>query len=57
MDAFVARLSGDLTAGRSSGSGGGFHTTGSVSSPASFWNILLLLSVPAFVVARRIRRR
>jgi muconolactone delta-isomerase len=56
-DAFVARLTADLAAGRSFGSGGGFYMTGSVSSPASFWNILLLLSVPAFVVARRIKRR
>jgi hypothetical protein len=56
-DAFVARLTADLAAGRSFGSGGGFYMTDSVSSPASFWNILLLLSVPAFVVARRIKRR
>jgi len=56
-DAFVASLTADLAAGRSSGNGGGFHTTGSVSFPTSFWNILLLLSVPAFVLARRIRRK
>ena len=56
-DAFVASLTADLAAGRSSGNGGGFHTTGSVSFPTSFWNILLLLSVPAFVVAKRIRKK
>jgi hypothetical protein len=56
-DAFVVRLSADLAAGRSSGGGGGYYTTGSVSSMASAWNILLLLSVPAFVLARNIRKR
>jgi muconolactone delta-isomerase len=56
-DAFVARLTADLAAGRSSGGGGGYYTTGSVSSMASAWNILLLLSFPAFVVARKIRRK
>ena len=56
-DAFVARLTADLAAGRSSGGGGGFYTTGSVFSVASAWNILLLLSFPAFVVARKIRRK
>jgi hypothetical protein len=54
-DAFVARLTADLAAGRSSG--GGSSMIASASSTASFWNILLLLSVPAFVVARRIRKR
>jgi hypothetical protein len=54
-DAFVARLSADLAAGRSSGSGSSMIAF--ASSKASFWNILFLLSVPAFVVARRIRRR
>jgi hypothetical protein len=57
IDAFVARLSADLAAGKSSGSGGGFYMTGSVSSLTGAWTILLLLSFPAFVVARRIRRR
>jgi len=56
-DAIVARLTADLAAGRSSGGGGGYYTTGSVSSMASAWNILLLLSVPAFVLARSIRKR
>jgi len=56
-DAFVARLTADLAAGRKSSDGGGFYTTGFVSSMASAWNILLLLSVPAFMLARRIRRK
>jgi len=56
-DAFVARLTADLAAGKSSGSGGGFYMTGSVSSLTGAWTILLLLSFPAFVVARRIRRK
>jgi hypothetical protein len=57
VDAFVARLTADLAAGRKSSDGGGYYTTGSVSSMASAWNILLLLSVPAFVLARNIRKR
>jgi muconolactone delta-isomerase len=56
-DAFIARLSADLAAGRKFSDGGGFYTTSSVSSLVGVWNILLLFSVPAFVVARRIRRR
>jgi len=56
-DAFVARLTADLAAVRKSSDGGGFYTTGSVSSMASAWNVLLLLSVPAFALARRIRKR
>jgi hypothetical protein len=56
-DTFVARLTADLAAGRKSSDGGGFYTTSSASSVAGVWNILLLLSVPAFVLARRIRRR
>jgi hypothetical protein len=56
-DAFVARLTADLAAGRSSGGGGGYYTTGSVSSMTNAWNILLLLSVPAFVLARSIRKK
>jgi hypothetical protein len=56
-DAFVAKLSADLAAGKSSGSGGGFYMTGSVSSLTGAWTILLLLSFPAFVVAKRIRRK
>uniref|UniRef100_A0A7C5SX68 DUF7948 domain-containing protein n=1 Tax=Thermocrinis ruber TaxID=75906 RepID=A0A7C5SX68_9AQUI len=55
-DAFVARLSADLSAGRKS-AGGGFYTTSSASSVAGVWNILLLLSVPAFALARRIRKK
>jgi len=56
-DAFVARLTADLAAGRSSSDGGGFYTTSYVSSVAGVWNILLLLSVPVFALARRIRRK
>jgi hypothetical protein len=56
-DAFVARLTADLAAGRKFSDGGGYYTTGSVSSMDSAWNILLLLSVPAFVLARSIRKR
>jgi muconolactone delta-isomerase len=55
QDAFVASLTANLAAGRSSGSGSSMIA--SASSTASFWNILLLLSVPAFVLARRIRKR
>jgi hypothetical protein len=56
-DAFVARLTADLAAGRKSSDGGGFYITSSASSAASAWNVLLLLSVPAFALARRIRKR
>jgi hypothetical protein len=60
-DAFVARLTADLAAGSGSGSGGsgggGCSMTGSASSMAGLWNILVWLSVPAFVLVRRIRRR
>jgi hypothetical protein len=56
-DAFVARLSADLAAGRSSSGGSGYNMTGSVSSLTGVWNILLLLSVPAFALARRIKKR
>jgi hypothetical protein len=68
-DAFVARLTADLAAGRSSGGGsgssggsgtgggGGCSMTGSASSMAGLWNILVWLSVPAFMLARRIRTR
>ncbi len=70
-DGFVARLTANLAAtggsddgsGSGGGSGGcgggssGCSTTGSASSKASLWNILVWLSFPAFVVARRIRRR
>jgi hypothetical protein len=56
-DAFVARLTADLAGGRKSSDGGGYYTTGSVSSMAGFWNILVWLSVPAFALARRIRRK
>ncbi len=55
QDAFVASLTADLTAG--SGSGDGSSMIASASSTASFWSILVWLSVPAFVVARRIRRK
>ncbi|MFZ8860368.1 MAG: hypothetical protein ACO2PP_07695 [Thermocrinis sp.] len=56
-DAFVARLTADLAAGRSSGGGGVSPMTASASSTSSFWSILFLLSVPAFALARRIRKR
>jgi uncharacterized repeat protein (TIGR02543 family) len=39
------------------GGGGGCSMTGSASSIAGLWNILVWLSVPAFVVARRIRKK
>jgi uncharacterized repeat protein (TIGR02543 family) len=56
-----SNLSGGGSSGRSvsgGGSGsGGCSMTGSASSVAGLWNILVWLSVPAFVVARRIRRR
>jgi hypothetical protein len=38
------------------GGGGGCSMTGSASPMAGFWNILVWLSVPVFVVARRIRK-
>jgi len=41
--------------GTGGGGGGGCSMTGS--SPAGLWNILVWLSVPAFALARRIRRR
>jgi hypothetical protein len=64
-DAFVARLTADLAAGSGSGGGssggggggGGCSMTGFASSTAGFWNILVWLSVPAFMLGRRIRRR
>ena len=56
-DAFVARLTADLAADKKSSGGGGSYMTASVSSLTGAWVILLLLSVPAFVVARRIRKR
>jgi hypothetical protein len=43
--------------GTCGGGGGGCSMTGSASSMAGVWNILVWLSVPAFVVARRIRRK
>ncbi len=43
--------------GGTCGGGGGCSMTGSASSMAGVWNILVWLSVPAFVLARRIRRR
>ncbi len=71
-DIFLAKLSYDSTGGDGGsgggdgsggggsgggGGGGGCSMTGSASSMAGFWNILVWLSVPAFVVARRIRRK
>jgi uncharacterized repeat protein (TIGR02543 family) len=43
--------------GRTVGGGTVCSMTGSASSMAGFWNILVWLSVPAFVLARRIRKR
>jgi hypothetical protein len=44
--------------GSSGGGGGsGYSTAGSASSMAGLWNILVWLSFPAFVVAKRIRRK
>ena len=43
--------------GTGGGGGGGCSMTGSASSMAGLWNILVWLSVPAFALARRIRRR
>ena len=57
-DAFVARLSADLAAGRSAkDSSSGSPKTASASSTVGLWNILLLLSVPAFALARMIKKR
>jgi hypothetical protein len=39
------------------GGGGGCSMTGSASSMAGLWNILVWLSVPLFALVRRIRRR
>ena len=56
--------SGGGGSGGGSGSGGGgyygsggYSITGSASSVAGLWNILVWLSVPAFLLAIRIRRR
>jgi hypothetical protein len=87
FDAFVAKLSADLTGGGGGGSGtggggsgtggggggggtsggggtggtggggGGCSMTGSASSTAGLWNILVWLSVPLFALVRRIRRK
>ncbi len=66
FDAFVAKLSagggGDGSGsgsggGSGGGGGGGCSMTGSASSMAGVWNILAWLSVPAFVLARRIRKK
>jgi hypothetical protein len=55
-DAFIARLSADLSVGKKS-AGGRYNVTGSASSMAGLWNILVWLSVPAFALARRIRKK
>jgi hypothetical protein len=39
------------------GGGGGCSMTGSASSMAGLWNILVWLSIPVFALARRIRRK
>jgi hypothetical protein len=56
-DAFVARLSAELSADKKSSGGGGSYVTDFASSMSSTWNILVWLSVPAFVLARRIRKK
>ncbi len=43
--------------GTGGGGGGGCSMTGSASSMAGLWNILVWLSVPAFVLVRRIRKK
>gem|GEM_PF-6593351 len=43
--------------GTGGGGGGGCSMTGSASSMAGLWNILVWLSVPAFALARRIRKK
>jgi hypothetical protein len=37
--------------------GGGCSMTGSASSMTGLWNILVWLSIPAFVLVRRIRKK
>ncbi len=54
---FTASGGGGGGGGSGGGGGGGCSMTGSVSSMAGLWNILVWLSVPAFALARRIRRR
>jgi hypothetical protein len=64
-DVFVSKLDSNLSGGGGSGGGsgsgggggGGCSMTGSASSMAGVWNILVWLSFPAFVVAKRIRKR
>jgi hypothetical protein len=43
--------------GGTGGGGGGCSMTGSASSMAGLWNILLWLSVPLFALVRRIRKK
>jgi len=49
--------SGTGGSGSGGGGGGGCSMTGSASSMAGLWNILVWLSFPAFVVAKRIRKK
>jgi uncharacterized repeat protein (TIGR02543 family) len=49
--------SGDSGSGSGGGGGGGCSMTGSASSVAGVWNILVWLSVPLFALVRRIRRK
>jgi hypothetical protein len=49
--------SGGGSGGTGGGGGGGCSMTGSASSMAGLWNILVWLSVPVFALARRIRRK
>ncbi len=57
VDAFVARLSADLADLLPAAKSGGCSMTGSASSLTGIWNIFVWLSVPAFALARGIRRR
>ncbi|MFZ8787799.1 InlB B-repeat-containing protein [Thermocrinis sp.] len=60
MDANKSCSANFTASGRGTGRGGigvGCSMTGSASSPAGFWNILVWLSVPVFALARRIRRK
>jgi uncharacterized repeat protein (TIGR02543 family) len=49
--------SGSGSSGGGSGGGGGCSMTGSASSVAGLWNILVWLSVPLFALVRRIRKK
>jgi uncharacterized repeat protein (TIGR02543 family) len=57
MDANKTCFANFTASGGGGGGGGGCSMTGSASSMAGLWNILVWLSVPVFALARRIRRR